>query len=317
MNSKNYIVLIGLMLSIKVLLAQQLPAVDENIPYLVTFSSQASVTWGDDDFNQIVFISIPENVKVPFFVRIFDPNVGGELDESKEGFNSSTEFTILGGANCFSSNDDENKDPVGNYKNGRVLFTKLFGQDGYDNQWYTMGPINPSEGQLEPDLGGRIFKIVIDGKGGDDGNLYKLFVSSSPADNIEMEGANLFTYEYSFRMHQKAGNISHIYPYVDNYTIAVKQFNFDLDHDAYVKIVTMSNPGIKVKSSGDGEWAISEHPVTEKEKNTCLDVQFIKNGNVGNNNMVFYITNQYGKMMPFHSVPIGAIPKRKIGIKPR
>jgi hypothetical protein len=33
--------------------------------------------------------------------------------------------------------------------------------------------------------------------------------------------------------------------------------------------------------------------------------------------MVFYITNQYGELMPFYTVPIGGVPKYKykIGVK--
>lgn len=297
------------------LFSQAIPAKNENIPYLVTFGNKAVKGWGDDDFNQIVFFSIPPEQKAPFFIRIYDPNVGGKLDESKGGFNSTTKFSLYG-SGCFSKKDEENKDPVGNYKGGNLISSKSFGSESvFDEKWYSIGPINPLEGELMPDLGGYIFKLVIDGTSGDDGNLYKLFMSVNNTSNVAVEGGNAFMYEYSFRM-SASKQIAHIYPYVDDQTVSVKQHNFDFDNDAYIKLISVSTPGVKVKTSNDGEWAISQHEMKEKDKKTCLDIQIVKTGTKRNNNVVFYITNQYGKFMQFHSIPIGAIPKKKIGVKP-
>ena len=294
--------------------AQSIPAKNENIPFLVTFGNKAHLKWGDDDFNQIIFFSIPSEQKKPFFIRIFDPNVGGKHDENRQGFNSKTKFSLYG-AGCFSQNDKENKDPVGNYKKGNLVSSKIFGSEPvFDNKWYTIGPINPLEGELLPDLGGYIFKLIVDGASGDDGNLYRLFMSVKSDENKAIEGGNAFMYEYSFRLNASK-QISHLYPYVDQHTISVKQHNFDFDGDAYIKLISMSIPGIKVNTSKDGVWANSLHQMKEKDKKTSLDIQIIKTGAKSNNNAVFYITNQRGKFMQFHSIPIGAIPKKKIGIK--
>jgi hypothetical protein len=44
-----------------------------------------------------------------------------------------------------------------------------------------------------------------------------------------------------------------------------------------------------------------------------------KSAIIRNNNVVIYLENQYGELMPFYSIPIGGIPKFKysIGIKPK
>ncbi len=315
---QNQVIIIFILLvsiGFNTLKAQSVPAKNENIPFLVTFGNKAELKWGDDDFNQIVFFSIPANQKTPFFIRIFDPNVGGKHDENRQGFNTKTKFSLYG-AGCFSSKDEENKDPVSNYKMGNLISSKVFGDEPtFDDKWYTIGPINPLEGELLPDLGGYIFKLVVDGETGDDGNLYKLFMSVKNNENRAVEGGNAFMYEYSFRLN--AGKqTSHLYPYVDEHTISVKQHNFDFDNDAYIKLIAMSIPGIKVNTSKDGVWANSLHNMSEKDKKTSLDIQIIKTGTKSNNNAVFYITNQRGKFMQFHSIPIGAIPKKTIGIKP-
>ena len=309
--------LIGFLLvfNLTQLQAQAIPAKNENIPFLVTFGNKAEKSWGDDDFNQIVFFSLPKEQKNPFYIRIFDPNVGGNYDENKEGFNSTTTFSLYG-AGCFSDKDEENKDPIGNYKKGNLIDSKVFGfENTYDDKWFVFGPINPLEGEYLPDLGGYIFKLVIDGSYGDDGNLYRLFMSVKNYDNIPVEGGNAFMYEYSFRLNESK-QFSHLYPYIDQNTISVKQFNFDFDNDAYVKLIAMSHPGIRVATSKDGVWENSLHPMKEQDKKTSLDIQIVKTGTKTNNNVVFYVVNQRDKFMQFHSIPIGAIPKKLIGIKP-
>jgi hypothetical protein len=295
--------------------SQAVPAKNENIPFLVTFGKDAPKTWGDDDNNQIVFFSIPEQQKKPFFIRIFDPNTGGKHDENKTGFNTTTRFSLYG-TGCFSDKDEENKDPIGNYKGGNLIYSKSFSEEStYDDKWYTFGPINPLEGELKPELGGYLFKLVVEGEKGDDGNLYTLFMSVSNNENIPVEGGNAFMYEYSFRLNSTK-QIAHLYPYIDEHTVSAMQYNFDFDNDAYIKLISMSQPGIKVATSNDGVWASSLHPMQEIDKKSSLDIQIVKTGNRTNNNAVFYITNQRGKFMQFHSIPIGAIPKKKIGIKP-
>ena len=108
--------------------AQAVPAKNENIPFLVTFGNKAEKNWGDDDYNQIVFFSLPKEQKTPFYIRIFDPNIGGKYDENKGGFNSSSTFSLYG-AGCFSEKDEENKDPIGNYKKGNLINSKTFGAE--------------------------------------------------------------------------------------------------------------------------------------------------------------------------------------------
>jgi hypothetical protein len=296
--------------------AQQLPGLEENIPFMVTFSKEAEKSWGDDDFCQIAFMVIPKSQKSAVYLRVFDADVAGKHDENRGGFNSSTKFSIYG-TGCYSANEQENKDPVGGYKKGNILFSKIFSSDtACDNKWYTFGPINPAEGELKPELGGYVFKIIIEGGNGDDGNLYRFFLSTEENKNNKVEGGNIFVYEYSFRLNADK-SMTHLYPYVDINTIAIKQYNFDVDNDAYVKMISMSNPGVKVDVSGDGNWKESSFEVTDKDKNTSLDVQIVKTGNAHNNNVVFSFTNQYGKHMPFYAIPIGAIPKKNIVVKPK
>lgn len=294
--------------------SQQFPGEDENIPYLITFGQDGSRSWGDDDFSQTFFLAVPSTQKDPIYVRVFDPEVSGELDELKGEFNTSTTFSVYGGKGAYSGNGAQSHFPEKN-PTGTQLASKRFGQTKlYDEKWYTFGPFNPSEGEYDEALDSYLFKVIASGGRGDDGNIYKYFLTVRPDQNVRIQGANAFTFEYTFRLPNNP-SICHIYPFVDSEVISVKQHNFDWDGDGTIRIVSVARKGEKVAMSEDQLWAISQHEISEEEKNTSLDIQLIKSRDQNNNNVVFRITNQYGNNLPFYSVPIGGRPVYKAKIK--
>ncbi len=300
------------------LTGQPVPAEDENIPYLMTFGGggKRETSWGDDDFCQIFFFEIPESYTEPFYIRVFDPDCGGEIDEINGEWDTRTSFSIYGGKECHSHPDARETQPEGNYNSGTLLTSKTFGKNRrYDNNWYTFGPFNPSEGEFDPRYG-YIFKIITKGEAGDDGNLYRYYLSTSEDDNLPIEGANAFTYEYSFRMWNDPNNVSHIYPYIDDRVVSVKQENFDWDNDGFIRIVSVDRQGLSVKISGEDQWVDDEFKILDEELNTSLDFQFIKSKNpvVRNNNVVISVRNQYGELIKFYAIPIGGVPKYKYDI---
>lgn len=305
-------------LTLNEVFAQPVPAVEENIPFLVTFGKDGSRTWGDDDFCQIFFFSVPADYKKPFYLRVFDPDCGGQHDEMKGSFNTITKFSVYGGDGCITNDDARQTDPVGNFRSGNLLASKAFQADPkYDNAWYTFGPFNPTEGEFVPKYGGHVFKLIAEGIKGDDGNLYRYFMSTEPERNVEIEGGNAFTFEYSFRLHPEPWQTSHLYPYVDDKVISLKQSNFDWDNDGYIKIYSVATLAHNLAISGENNWVQSEYKVKESERGTSLDIQFTKNDKllVNNNNVVFYISNQYGEFLPFWTVPIGGVPVYKGKVK--
>jgi hypothetical protein len=291
--------------------SQSAPAIDENIPYLMTFGGNAITSWGDDDFCQIFFCVIPSSQTDPVYIRVYDPDTGGDLDEVKGEFNTIVNFSIYAGKGCWSDTAAQSIHPAGNYKSGYLLSSKSFGADPkYDKKWYSFGPFNPSEGEYVEKLGGRVFKIIAQGISGDDGNLYKYFLSTSPVENIAVEGGNLFTYKYHLRLSDDQKHVSQIYPFADERTISIQVSNFDWDNDGIIRIFSVAKNGILCDVSGEDNWVVREFPIVAEEKNSTLEIQFIKNKSVQikNNNVVVTVKNQYGNSLPFYVVPIGGVP---------
>ena len=319
MERKKYIFLICFHLLVCFqLMSQQTPSPDEKIPFVCTFGKGSDKAWGDDDFVQIFFFAIPDTYKKPFYIRIYDPDAGGSFDENHGNFDSKFKFSVYGGAKAHSHPDAKNQDPVGEYKSGFLLSSKTFSNEkNYDGQWYTLGPFNPIEGELQPEFGGRVFKVIIEGIEGDDGNLYRLFLSSEPGENKPVEGGNTFAYEYTFRLADSKGAVSHLYPFVGPRVTAVKVRIFDFDSDGIIRVVSVAKRGEIHKPNADGSWMENTHKISREEVNTSLDIQFIKQKDLRNNNIVVVISNQYGELMPFYTTPIGGVPKYqyKIGHK--
>lgn len=303
-----------------ILSGQPVPAQDENIPHLMTFGPKAETSWGDDDFSQVFFFLVPEDFTNPIFIRVFDPDIGGEIDELNGTWDTRMTYSVYGGKGSYTHPDAQETQPVGNYKSGNLLSTKTFGENPrYDNNWYTFGPYNPTEGEYVEKFQGHIFKVICEGVVGNDGNLYRYYLSSERGNNQSIEGGNAFAYEYSFRMYDDPKEVSHIYPYVDDRTLTIKISNFDWDDDGYIRTVSVARQGQMSKISGDDHWVEDEFKIMEEEKNTSLDIQFIKRKNppVINNNVVINVRNQYGELLPFFTIPIGGVPKYKynIGVK--
>jgi hypothetical protein len=277
----------------------------------VTFGGDSDPAWGDDDFCQIFFCVIPRSQTGPVYIRVYDPDTGGDLDELNGDFNSVIDFSIYAGKGCWSDTAAQSIHPAGNYKSGYLLSSKSFGIDSkYDKKWYTFGPFNPLEGEYSERIGGNAFKIIAHGISGDDGNLYKYFLSTSPTENVAVEGGNFFTYKYHFRLSDDQKHICQIYPFVDDLTISIEISNFDWDNDGIIRIFSISKNGILCDASGENHWTVRKFPIVAEEKNSSVEIQFRKNQSlqVRNNNVVIAVRNQYGISLPFYVIPIGGVP---------
>lgn len=293
--------------------AQAVPGKDENIPFLVTFGKDGKTSWGDANFYQIFFFSIPIDYNQQFYIRVFDPDCGGEHDEIQGEFNTRTLFSVYGGRGADPEQHEEARgiERGLNYKTGNLLASRVFGAEPrYDNKYYSFGPFNPTEGEFNQKWNSHIFKVVCEGISGDDGNLYRYFLSRDANSNLAIEGANAFTYVYTFRMWNDFKSIAHIYPYIDTGVVSIRQRNFDWDSDGKILVVSRYRQGVELPISDDDVWVESTIPIEATEVGSSLDFQFHKRQGelVKNNNVVISLQNQRGDAIKFYSSPIGGVP---------
>ena len=293
--------------------SQLVPSSYENIDHLMTFSKESSKSWGDDDFVQIYFFSVPKEHVGNLYIRVFDPNCSGLMDQANGSFNSKTKFSVYGGKEAFNHPSARKVDPVRGYDSGVLLDSKVFGsEEKYEQEWFTFGPFNPKEGDLDGDK--YVFKMIIEGQEGNDGNGYRLAFSSEEFKNKDVEAGLAFAYEISFRLKSDVKEVAHFYPFIDPEIVSVKQNNFDFDFNGEMRVTSVVKNMQKVSTSNDGEWVSSVLPIVKDEHNLSLDLQIIKKDD-SPNDMVLYLQNQYGDAIPFYSMPQPNVPKYKYKVK--
>jgi len=176
-------------------LSAQQPA--RALSQLATFGNMSEECCGDDDFSQTIFLAIPGTYEGDFFLRVFDPDCGGEYDMPTGHWETNTIFEVFGGEGCISALDARKTSPSGNYRSGIVLERQLFARESeVDGSWVTFGPFRASMGEsLDTYPGYRFFKLIVEGRTGNDGNIYGLQVSRKPNAVAAIRKAVFFEYE--------------------------------------------------------------------------------------------------------------------------
>ena len=295
--------------------AQIVPSPEEGIDFVTTFGSEADSKFGDDDQLQIFFILIPKAVNKPFYVRIFDPEIGGKNDLLVgPSFNTTTRFEVYGGFKAYSNPAARSFVKKSGYDSGKILNTVEFSElNKYDEKWFNLGPFNPREGEYVKEFDAYIFKFIATGISGDDGNTYRMSISLDKDKNSAILGANIFTYNYTFRLKDKPFTVAHIYPFIDTKTKSIRQVNFDFDNEGEIKIYSRTKSGHKVAISNDNESVSSTHIIDKDEQGKTMDLQIVKNQS-RINDMSIYVLNQYNEAVPFFAIPIGGVPQYKFNV---
>ena len=296
--------------------AQQVPHESEGFDYLITFGKESKTSYGDDDFVQVLFFVVPDSRTEPFYIRVFDPEIGGSNDTKVgEGFNTKNRFSVYGKTGALTASKADDIFGKVTLNSGSLLSAKIFDKESaYDNKWYTFGPFNPKDGEALAELKGTVFKLVVEGVKGDDGNVYKFFLSRKQSDNLPVEGGNIFTYKYSVRMNGKKTIPTHVYPFIDESVSSITIHNFDFDNMGELKLYSTVRLNDKGNVSGDNVWAKSVHVIKALERNSTIDVRVIMKKPV-NNDFAICVTNQYNKAVRLFSVPIGGPPKYKYKVQ--
>ena len=291
---KTILSLLIIVASALTIFAQSIPGVDQNIPFLVTCGSD-SEDGGDDDNSQCIFVTIPENGPDEFFIRVYDPGCGGKHDIPSNAFNTQTRFEIFGGTGCLSSPAATETSPVGDYKAGTLLLEKTFeNQAEFDDKYFSFGPIRKTVGEYDEDKGMYAFKIIIEARnGGNDCNLYSLFISTENSQNKPIEGCFAFMYEQCFVLPNNPDQVSYLYPAIPEGADYFLMNNFDFDNDGEITIFTTTGRKKSIKVSGDQEWIRDDFDIRDVEGPGSLEICITKSKERSFRNNIVVVNTRY------------------------
>ena len=278
----------------------RIPTKESNIRYLYVFGENGKKSYGAKKEPQIVFLKVPDTYKGNIEIAIYDPDVGGYIDEKSGKWDTETRFSIFGGENAYSSIAGISMANIKNFEEGNLLDAKTFSEDSsYDKAFYHFSPIDASQGEK---IGNhRYFKIIAEGLKGDDNNVFNLDVSP---DVVEA-----FSYSLSLRLSEKRGAKMSLYPDIPSNATSIIEYNYDLDKTGGEIEIISASRSYNIKGSGTGAWENTRINFSPNESGRRWVYEITKDSQP-NANMATYITTGDGKAVAMFFTPGQDGPKR-------
>lgn len=275
--------LTALILTIALILIP-VPALALDSVRLITSGKDALPEQGDNDFVQEIYFQMPQAVDAPLFLRLFDPDCGGALDERFGEWNTQTRFELYGSGAVAKT---ENPTPP--------LAKKIFGIDDFtDNRWFTVAQVQPSDGEKQ----GRFhaFKLVITGLSGDDGNVFDAVLSLDDKFNQPPPGLTMRNYEPCFNLPQTGSRFAGLRFFIPENTPSIQIRNFDLEN-VHIWFESYYKPDLPLKTSGQGEWSENIIPLEPQDAGQWGAV-IIQSNAAHHNNAVIAVFDADNRPLP-------------------
>ena len=268
-----------------------LPAFCQEISSMITYGPEALTREGDDDFRQIIYISVPENVTDTLYLRLYDADCGGANDSRYGEWDTEMHYKLFGGTGAFTQ--PARKLPEEIYKSafsGTQLAHKSFGIDQFaDDHWFNLTSFIPAAGEKVE--GKYYFKLVIEGSGGNDGNTYDVFVSSQPKRNVPPPELLIFSYKPTIRL-PSFGIFAEMRFFAPQAMEAITVYNFDIA-GGKMGVETAFRSNIPVNTSEQDSWAETTVPLESNETGRLCAVTF-EGGREIPNDATFYVLGGNG-----------------------
>jgi PKD repeat protein len=250
-----------------------------NPALIATFGKDADAQDGDDDFYQDLFFVNRSDSAVFIYLRVFDPEVYGNVDYKAEA-------AAMAGSPPKTSFEIFEATPVGGES---LLLSKVFTNESRtDSRWVTLTGI-----QVQPKY---VYKLVIRGLSGVSGNLYDFFFSSQSDLNVPVRQLSVYTHKLNIRQFRAANMVIRL-PFVLPQD-SVKISNYDCDN---VVKSSLSIPGvagrIPLPISGSAEWKQKTIPVPAAAAGKLAFVNILTDPDYIND-LIFTIYDAQGNPIP-------------------
>lgn len=237
---------------------QPLPYNDQNIPSLFISAKEAPQDLGDDDHIQVLYYFIPESSTDKFFLWLLDPCCDPTSDPVKGNANSHFSYRIYGGT--------EVGRPM-NYNethSGILLYDTIFGKGKLNH--YIFPAMESWKGEHIPPMQGNLFKIVIEGLTGDDGNNYKLFFSSSKEKMIRPAGCKIFFNDLTFMLPEESHKKAQLEISIPYRASGISLSNFDMENCGQILLFSEVREGQKIRPAKNDQYSSALLKIFSEEK---------------------------------------------------
>ncbi len=243
-------------------------------PLSVTYGPKALPQEGDDDHQEVILLSVPRDMSERLYVRVFDPDLGGDHDLVYGKPDTETRFMVYG-------------------RGDTLLMTRRFAADpATDGKWATLGELDPADANAVD--GRRVFRLVVDGVGGDDANLFTATVSLRDHRNLEPAGLELQDERPTVRMPDKR-SLAELRFRVPEQSRSLTIRNFDAANGEVAFVSAFRTQALAASAQGD--WKASTVQVDPEERGGIAAILFAGGDEVPND-ATFTVTDEAGKPVP-------------------
>lgn len=263
-------------------------------PVLITYGCEARPTEGDDDYTQVIYLSVPADSEQRLYLRAFDPEILAANDQITGIPDTQIAFTLYGNAQAYTAPTAQAPLPSPSALiAGKIILQQRFETGTVADLWHTLGSFLPADGELVAQQ--RVFKLVVDGREGDDGNRYDIAVSLREQDNTPPAGLRMFTYKPTVRV-RNPQVVVEMPLVIPSQAETLEIHNFDA---AYGR-VNLETPfrTIPITASPWDEWRVGKVQIREYERGTMAALT-LRGGREMPNDVTFYVTDQLGNTLPF------------------
>ena len=157
----------------------------QETPLVVTYGPEASTAEGDPDFREVIFLSVPDGLEDRLYLRVFDPDTGGEHDLVYDvPDDTQVRFTLFGGEGAYTGAAGAGVEAgAEQLAAGAALGEQVIAASAaLDDRWQTLFTVAAEQGEA---VGGRrVFRLQVEGVAGDDANLYAVTLSLRDRRNL-------------------------------------------------------------------------------------------------------------------------------------
>jgi hypothetical protein len=121
------------------------PVLGQEVPLSVVYGPAASTIEGDDDYRELLFFSVAADLQERLYLRVFDPDTGGDHDLAYGGSeDTETRYAVFGGPGArtgIASSIDLTEEQL---TSGELLAeTSIASNAALDGKWRTIATFLP------------------------------------------------------------------------------------------------------------------------------------------------------------------------------
>ena len=273
-------------------------------PLSVVYGPAAATAEGDDDYREVLFLSVPDTVTERLYLRVYDADTGGTHDTRYgASWNTGVRYSIYGGAGAAavppvpSTGGAKAADlaaaAVAGTGTGQMLAETTIAESAADDDtWQTLASFLPKDGDH---VDGRyVFRLEITGLSGNDGNAYTATLSLRDRRDAPPDGLSVVDYVPTVRIpdDERATEVAFAVP-ADAERLVIRNFDAASGRVAFASAFRT----VELAASAQDQWRETTVDLLPEERGAKASL-VMSGGQEIPNDLTLFVTDDFDRLLP-------------------